>query len=96
VLKLNRNNMKDYLKANGWWFSELHYGYISSVATDFKIQTGVANVFIAKIKGFGSLKFEYNQWNETEEESLYLELTQTSQLSKRQFIKLVKTGELYV
>jgi hypothetical protein len=93
---LNRNNMKNYLKANGWSFSKLHYGYIPSVATDFKIQTGVDNVFIGQIKGFGAFWFDYNQWNETEEESLYLELTQTSQLSKRQFIKLVKNGELYV
>jgi hypothetical protein len=96
VLKLNRNNMKNYLKANGCSFSKLHYGYIPSVTTDFKIQTGIANVFIAQIKGFGSFRFGYKQWNETEEESLYLELTQTSPLSKRQFIKLVKNGELYV
>jgi len=93
---LNKSNMKDYLKANGWSFSKLNYSYISNTDSDFKIHIGADDAFITQVRGFGAFMFDYNQWNETEEEGLYLELSKNRKISKRQFIKLVKTGELDV
>jgi hypothetical protein len=92
---LNRNNIKNYLKSNGWWFSEPHFAYINHNVSKTKIILRDVSLVVARDRRNNKMLW-YNQWNETEEESLYLELTQTSQLSKRQFITLVKTGELDV
>jgi hypothetical protein len=95
VLKLNRNNMKNYLKANGWWFSEPHFAYINNNVSKTKITLRDVSLVVARDRRSNKILW-YNQWNETEEKGLYLELSKNRKISKRQFIKLVKTGELDV